>query len=117
LIEDGGEVVQETRFTIPTGETRLMRSKEDADYRYFPIRPTAAGHRGEVDQEIKQDAQLPGTRNAIRDLGAAYDAAILTTAASRTTGGYATFAEERGRKLPEMRSRVRQQVTGPSPLR
>ena len=38
LIEDGGEVVQETRlFDVDKGETRSMRSKEDAhDYRYFP---------------------------------------------------------------------------------
>jgi len=38
LIEDGGEVVQETRLFDPDkGETRTMRTKEDAhDYRYFP---------------------------------------------------------------------------------
>jgi aspartyl-tRNA(Asn)/glutamyl-tRNA(Gln) amidotransferase subunit B len=38
LIEDGGTVVQETRLWDPVkGETRSMRSKEDAqDYRYFP---------------------------------------------------------------------------------
>ncbi|MEQ8745693.1 Asp-tRNA(Asn)/Glu-tRNA(Gln) amidotransferase subunit GatB [Pyruvatibacter sp.] len=38
LIEDGGEVVQETRlFDSKLGETRSMRSKEEAhDYRYFP---------------------------------------------------------------------------------
>jgi aspartyl-tRNA(Asn)/glutamyl-tRNA(Gln) amidotransferase subunit B len=38
LIEDGGKVVQETRLFDPErGETRAMRSKEDAqDYRYFP---------------------------------------------------------------------------------
>ena len=36
--EDGGEVVQETRlYDNVRGETRSMRSKEDAhDYRYFP---------------------------------------------------------------------------------
>ncbi len=36
--ESGGEVVQETRLYDPArGETRSMRSKEDAhDYRYFP---------------------------------------------------------------------------------
>ncbi|MEW6166666.1 MAG: Asp-tRNA(Asn)/Glu-tRNA(Gln) amidotransferase subunit GatB [Pseudomonadota bacterium] len=38
LIESGGKVVQETRLFDPgTGETRAMRSKEEAmDYRYFP---------------------------------------------------------------------------------
>jgi aspartyl-tRNA(Asn)/glutamyl-tRNA(Gln) amidotransferase subunit B len=38
LIESGGVVNQETRlFDANTGETRTMRSKEDAhDYRYFP---------------------------------------------------------------------------------
>jgi aspartyl-tRNA(Asn)/glutamyl-tRNA(Gln) amidotransferase subunit B len=38
LIGDGGKVVQETRLFDPDrGETRPMRSKEDAqDYRYFP---------------------------------------------------------------------------------
>ena len=38
LIEDGGQVVQETRLYDPDRhETRSMRSKEDAqDYRYFP---------------------------------------------------------------------------------
>ena len=38
LIEQGGSVNQETRlFNTQSGETRSMRSKEDAhDYRYFP---------------------------------------------------------------------------------
>ncbi len=38
VIESGGTVVQETRlFDAEKGETRSMRSKEDAhDYRYFP---------------------------------------------------------------------------------
>ncbi|WP_028008269.1 Asp-tRNA(Asn)/Glu-tRNA(Gln) amidotransferase subunit GatB [Solimonas flava] len=38
VIESGGKIVQETRLFNPdTGETRSMRSKEDAnDYRYFP---------------------------------------------------------------------------------
>lgn len=38
VIEGGGKIVQETRLFNPdTGETRSMRSKENAnDYRYFP---------------------------------------------------------------------------------
>ena len=38
IIEDGGVIEQETRlFDAKTGETRSMRSKEEAhDYRYFP---------------------------------------------------------------------------------
>lgn len=38
VLEDGGRIVQETRLYDPDrGETRSMRSKEDAhDYRYFP---------------------------------------------------------------------------------
>jgi aspartyl-tRNA(Asn)/glutamyl-tRNA(Gln) amidotransferase subunit B len=38
IVEDGGKIEQETRLFDPkTGETRSMRSKEEAhDYRYFP---------------------------------------------------------------------------------
>jgi aspartyl-tRNA(Asn)/glutamyl-tRNA(Gln) amidotransferase subunit B len=38
VLERGGTIDQETRlFNVATGETRTMRSKEDAhDYRYFP---------------------------------------------------------------------------------
>ncbi len=38
ILEDGGSIDQETRLFDPgKGETRSMRSKEDAhDYRYFP---------------------------------------------------------------------------------
>jgi aspartyl-tRNA(Asn)/glutamyl-tRNA(Gln) amidotransferase subunit B len=38
ILEDGGTIDQETRlFDAKKGETRSMRSKEEAhDYRYFP---------------------------------------------------------------------------------
>ncbi|MGE3303069.1 MAG: Asp-tRNA(Asn)/Glu-tRNA(Gln) amidotransferase subunit GatB [Hyphomonadaceae bacterium] len=38
ILEAGGKIAQETRlFDMKTGETRALRSKEDApDYRYFP---------------------------------------------------------------------------------
>jgi aspartyl-tRNA(Asn)/glutamyl-tRNA(Gln) amidotransferase subunit B len=38
ILESGGTIAQETRlFDMKTGETRALRSKEDApDYRYFP---------------------------------------------------------------------------------
>jgi aspartyl-tRNA(Asn)/glutamyl-tRNA(Gln) amidotransferase subunit B len=38
ILEDGGQITQETRLFDPgRGETRSMRSKEEAhDYRYFP---------------------------------------------------------------------------------
>ncbi len=38
IVEDGGTVLQETRlFDVARGETRALRSKEEAhDYRYFP---------------------------------------------------------------------------------
>ena len=38
LLEEGGTIVQQTRlFDVKSGQTRAMRTKEDAhDYRYFP---------------------------------------------------------------------------------
>ncbi len=88
LIEDGGTVVQETRlFDVDKGETRSMRSKEDAhDYRYFPdpdLLPVELS-----DQFIEEARQslpeLPDAKRARyeKDLGlSAYDAAVLTAEA------------------------------------
>ena len=73
-IEDGGKVVQETRLYDPDrGETRPMRSKEDAhDYRYFPdpdLLPLVIGH-----DWIKAVA---GTMPELpRDLRARYEASL-----------------------------------------
>jgi len=85
LLEDGGEVVQETRLYDPDkNETRSMRSKEEAhDYRYFPDPDL-------LPLEIEQDwvdaiaaalPELPDQKKArfIGDFGLSdYDASVLT---------------------------------------
>ena len=58
IIEDGGEIDQETRlFDTSTGTTRAMRSKEDAhDYRYFPdpgLSPPLVIPQEEVDEPAR----------------------------------------------------------------
>ncbi len=85
LIEDGGKVVQETRLYDPErGETRSMRSKEDAmDYRYFPdpdLLPLAID-RDWIDEVARGMPELPGAMRErfVRDYGLPeYDAAVLT---------------------------------------
>jgi aspartyl-tRNA(Asn)/glutamyl-tRNA(Gln) amidotransferase subunit B len=85
IIEDGGAVVQETRLYDPDkGETRSMRSKEEAhDYRYFPdpdLLPL------EIEQEWVDDIkaslpELPDAKKArfVLDFGLSeYDASVLT---------------------------------------
>ncbi len=85
VIEDGGVIVQETRlFDAAKGETRSMRSKEDAhDYRYFPdpdLLPL------ELDDAFLDECkaslpELPDAKRARyeRELGlSAYNAAVLT---------------------------------------
>ena len=84
ILENGGTIDQETRLFDPkTGETRTMRSKEDAhDYRYFPdpdLLPL------EFDQawveEIRGSLpELPDAKKHrfMEDYGlSAYDAAVL----------------------------------------
>jgi aspartyl-tRNA(Asn)/glutamyl-tRNA(Gln) amidotransferase subunit B len=93
IIEDGGSIDQETRLFDPgKGETRPMRSKEEAhDYRYFPdpdLLPL------ELSEEMVGSLQaalpeLPDEKKArfIRELGlSAYDASHLV--AERDTADY-----------------------------
>jgi aspartyl-tRNA(Asn)/glutamyl-tRNA(Gln) amidotransferase subunit B len=85
LIEDGGTVRQATVLFDPErGETREMRSKEDAhDYRYFPdpdLPPLVIG-RDWVDRVRAAMPELPQGRAARfqRDYSlGAYDAAMMT---------------------------------------
>ncbi len=85
ILEDGGSIDQETRLYDPSkGETRSMRSKEEAhDYRYFPdpdLLPL------EFDQAYVDDLaghlpELPDPKKArfISQYGlSAYDAGVLT---------------------------------------
>ncbi|HVG50614.1 MAG TPA: Asp-tRNA(Asn)/Glu-tRNA(Gln) amidotransferase subunit GatB, partial [Xanthobacteraceae bacterium] len=84
ILEDGGMIEQETRLFDPgRGETRSMRSKEEAhDYRYFPdpdLLPLELTQ-GEVDALKSQLPELPDGKKArfIRDFGlTAYDASVL----------------------------------------
>jgi aspartyl-tRNA(Asn)/glutamyl-tRNA(Gln) amidotransferase subunit B len=85
LIESGGRIVQETRLYDPErGETRSMRSKEDAqDYRYFPDPdlPPLAISEAWIAKVAATLPELPGARRARYQeaLGlSAYDAATLT---------------------------------------
>lgn len=93
LIEDGGEVIQETRlYDADKNETRSMRSKEEAnDYRYFPdpdLLPVV------LDEAYLEDVrktlpELPAEKAArfVNELGLSeYDAGILT--ASRALADY-----------------------------
>jgi aspartyl-tRNA(Asn)/glutamyl-tRNA(Gln) amidotransferase subunit B len=84
LIEDGGKVVQETRLFDPDrGETRSMRSKEDAqDYRYFPdpdLLPVEVSPHW-IEEVRRSMPPLPeALRGAFRAQGISpYDAALLT---------------------------------------
>jgi aspartyl-tRNA(Asn)/glutamyl-tRNA(Gln) amidotransferase subunit B len=93
ILESGGSVVQETRLYDPDkGETRSMRSKEEAnDYRYFPdpdllpLELDAAF----IDSVRASLPELPDQKSArfVKQYGlSAYDAGVLT--ASRELGDY-----------------------------
>ncbi len=85
ILEDGGEINQETRLYDPVkGETRSMRSKEEAhDYRYFPCPDLLPL---EIEQAWVDDIQaglpeLPDAKKArfVSDFGMTeYDAGVLT---------------------------------------
>lgn len=116
IIEGGGKVDQETRLFDPVkGETRSMRSKEDAhDYRYFPdpdLLPL------EVEQawieEIRASLpELPDQKRARfeKDYGLSrYDAGVLTSDADK-----AAFFEEaaKGRDAKLTANWVTQELFG-----
>jgi aspartyl-tRNA(Asn)/glutamyl-tRNA(Gln) amidotransferase subunit B len=85
ILEDGGKVDQETRLYDPNkGETRSMRSKEEAhDYRYFPdpdLLPLEL-EQAWVDEIGKGLPELPDAKKArfVSDFGMTeYDAGVLT---------------------------------------
>jgi len=84
ILEDGGEIDQETRLYDPNkGETRSMRSKEEAhDYRYFPdpdLLPLEI-EQGWVDDIAATLPELPDEKRArfMSDYGVTeYDASVL----------------------------------------
>ena len=92
-IEDGHEIQQATvLFDADTGETRAMRSKEDAaDYRYFPdpdLPPLVIG-RDWVEKTRAEMSELPRVMAArfVADYGLSeYDAGQLTQ--SKATAAY-----------------------------
>ena len=93
IIEEGGVIEQETRlFDAGRGETRSMRSKEEAhDYRYFPdpdLLPLEFD-RAYVDALKKNLPELPDEKKTrfMRDFSlSAYDAGVIV--AERETAEY-----------------------------
>jgi aspartyl-tRNA(Asn)/glutamyl-tRNA(Gln) amidotransferase subunit B len=101
LIEDGGAIEQETRLFDPTrGETRSMRSKEEAhDYRYFPDPDLLPLELDEafIDALGADLPELPDAKRArfIAEYGlSAYDASILV--AERETADFFEDAVKHG---------------------
>jgi aspartyl-tRNA(Asn)/glutamyl-tRNA(Gln) amidotransferase subunit B len=84
ILEDGGTIHQETRLFDPgRGETRSMRSKEEAhDYRYFPdpdLLPLEVDQ-ATVDAIARDLPELPDAKKArfVADYGlSSYDAGVL----------------------------------------
>jgi len=105
VLEDGGKIDQETRlFDSAKGETRPMRSKEEAhDYRYFPdpdLLPLVLEPKWV--EEIKAGLpELPDAKKErfMRAYGlSAYDAGVLV-AEKETAAFYETVAKGRDAKL------------------
>jgi len=105
ILESGGEIDQETRlFDTGRGETRSMRSKEDAhDYRYFPdpdLLPLVL-EQARVDALGADLPELPDVKKA-RFMSAfglsAYDAAILVEERA-TADWYEQLAKGRDPKI------------------
>ncbi|MEG3638432.1 Asp-tRNA(Asn)/Glu-tRNA(Gln) amidotransferase subunit GatB [Magnetococcus sp. PR-3] len=99
ILEDGGSITQETRlYDANKGETRSMRSKEDAhDYRYFP--------EPDLPLLVLSDTQIETIRDTLPELPDAkrerfeseyglshYDASVLTTS-KRLSYYYETVVE------------------------
>ncbi|MVO15789.1 Asp-tRNA(Asn)/Glu-tRNA(Gln) amidotransferase subunit GatB [Parasedimentitalea huanghaiensis] len=105
IVEAGGTVDQETRlYDVEKGETRSMRSKEEAhDYRYFPdpdLLPLEIEQEW-VDQIAATLPELPDDKKArfISDFGLSdYDASVLT-ADVESAAYFEAVAEGRNGKL------------------
>ena len=86
ILEEGGTIDQETRlFDAAKGETRSMRSKEDAhDYRYFPdpdLLPLEFDN-AFVGELLKNLPELPDDKKDrfVKDVGlTVYDASVLVS--------------------------------------
>ena len=104
ILEDGGTIDQETRlYDVDKGETRSMRSKEEAhDYRYFPcpdLMPLEI-EQGWVDDIAAALPELPDAKKArfVQDYGMSeYDAGVLT-ADVESAGFFEAVAEGRDGK-------------------
>jgi aspartyl-tRNA(Asn)/glutamyl-tRNA(Gln) amidotransferase subunit B len=104
IIEDGGAIDQETRLFDPgKGETRPMRSKEEAhDYRYFPdpdLLPLEFTQ-AYIDDLAQHLPELPDAKKArfIADYGlSAYDAGVLV-AERASADFFEAVAQERDGK-------------------
>ena len=105
ILESGGQIVQETRlFDSAAGETRTMRSKEDAhDYRYFPdpdLLPLVITQKF-VDDIRASLPELPDQKKAryVSQFGLSpYDAGVLVAEQS-TTNYFEQLASKHDPKL------------------